>query len=67
MKTFRELREARKPKGKVVYDKKVKGIPTMITKDGGKYTAHVDGDEVDTFRKEKDAKDAIDTLIKELT
>lgn len=67
MKTFRELREAKKPKGDVVYDKKVKGIPTMIVKTSKGYSAHVDGEEIDTFRKEKDARKAIDTLIKELT
>lgn len=67
MKTFKELREAKKPKGDVVYDKKIKGISAVITKHSKGFTAHIDGEEIDTFRNESDAKKAIDTLIKELT
>ena len=67
MKSFKDIREAKKVSGEVVFDKKIKRIPVKITKDKKGFTAYVDGDKLDTFRSEKDAKKGIDTIIKELT
>ena len=66
MKTFSEVRK-QKPQGEVVYDKKINRIPTKILKDGKGFTAYIDGDKLDTFRSENDAKKAITMAIKELT
>ena len=66
MKTFSEVRNT-KPQGEVVYDKKINRIPTKILKDGKGFTTYIDGDKLDTFRSENDAKKAITMAIKELT
>ena len=66
MKTFSELRE-KKIQGEVVYDKKINRISTKVLKDRKGYTAYIDGDKLDTFRSENDAKKAITMAIKELT
>ena len=66
MKTFSELRE-KKTQGEVVYDKKINRISTKVLKDKKGYTAYIDGDKLDTFRSENDAKKAITMAIKELT
>ena len=69
MKTFIELREkTSKPKGELIYDKKVKKLSTQIyqTKDG-RFAAYIDGDRLDhRFRSEKDAKKAIEITLKAL-
>ena len=46
MKTFFSLREAVKPKGKIVFKKKMNRIDVVITKDTGSlpFVAYVDGD-----------------------
>ena len=67
MKSFSDIREQSKPSGKVVYDKKQNRIPVKITKDSKGYTAYIDGDRLDTYKSEKDAKQGIDFAIKELT
>lgn len=67
MKDFKDIREAKKMTGETVFDKKIKRIPVKIVKDAKGFTAYVDGDKLDTFRNEKDAKRGIDTIIKELT
>lgn len=71
MKSYSELREAiSKPKGEVVLNKKFKGIPVKIVKDGkGKtpFTAYVDGDRLDSFKSQSEAEKAAQTVIKELT
>ena len=66
MKTFSEVRN-KKPQGEVVYDKKINRIPTKVLKDNNGFTAYIDGDKLDTFRSENDAKKAITMAIKELT
>ena len=68
MKLFSDIREAKKkPSGQVVFDKKMNRIPVKVMKDSKGYTAYIDGDKLDTFRSEKDAKRAIQMAIKELT
>jgi len=65
MKTFEAFRAP--SKGRIVWKKKYKNIPTEIIKGTVGYTAMIDGDPLDTFRSEKDAKKAIELAIKELT
>lgn len=66
MKLFTEIRKSA-PKGDVVFDKRINRLPVKIMKDSKGYTAYIDGDKLDTFRSEKDAKKGIDFAIKELT
>ena len=63
MKAFSEVR---KMSGEVVFDKKIKRIPVKIMKDKNNFVAYIDGDKLDKFRSERDAKRAIDMAIKEL-
>ena len=68
MKTFKDIREAKKkPSGDVVFDKKMNRVPVKIMKDKKGFTAYIDGDKLDTFRSERDAKKSIQMAIKELT
>ena len=46
---------------------KIKRIKYEIRFDGKLYHAHIDGDYLDKFRKQQDAKKAIQLAIKELT
>ena len=66
MKTFQQIREAKSPKGEVVFDKKIQRVPVKIVKDKKGFTAYVDGDMLDTFRNQKEAQKAAETIIKEL-
>lgn len=66
MKSFTEIRK-KVPTGEVVFDKKIKRMPVKIVKEKGKFTAYIDGDRLDTYRSEQDAKRGIDFAIKELT
>lgn len=66
MKTFQQIREAKAPKGEVVFDKKIQKVPVKIVKDKKGFTAYVDGDMLDTFRNQKEAEKAAETIIKEL-
>lgn len=60
MKSFSQIREfrGRAPKGKQVYDKKIKGIHIMVHKDQGKFVTYVDGDRLDVYRSQKEAEKA---------
>ena len=64
LKTFSAIREAA---GKVVFKGKMKKVPVEIHKTSKGYVAMVDGDELDTYKSEKDAKKGIEVAIKELT
>lgn len=66
MKTFGQLREAVKPQGKVVFDKKIDRIPVKIVKDKKGFTVHIDGDMLDTFKTQAEAEKTAKTVIKEL-
>ena len=63
MKSFKELREN---KGSSVYKKKHGKYPVEIKKEGSKFVAYIDGDKLDAYRSEKDAKKGIEMMIKEL-
>lgn len=69
MKTFFSLRESTKPKGKVVFKKKMNRIDVLITKDTGSlpFVAYIDGDKLDSYKNQRDAEKAIKATIKELT
>ena len=66
MKTFTELRN-KKLTGKVVFDKRIRRVPVKIVKGAKGFTAYVDGDKLDTYRSEREAKRSTETAIKELT
>ena len=63
MKSFAEIREN---KGSTVYKKKHGKYPVEIKKEGNKFVAFIDGDKLDSYRSEKDAKKGIELMIKEL-
>jgi len=70
MKTYKELLgelAGRKPKGEVVFNKKVKRIPVMITKERTGFTVYIDGDRLDSFKSQKEAEKSAMTVVKELT
>jgi len=66
MKTYQQIRETKSPKGEVIFDKKIQKVPVKIVKDKKGFTAYVDGDMLDTFRNQKEAQKAAETIIKEL-
>jgi hypothetical protein len=65
MKRFVELREAKA--GKTVFNKREKGIPVKIVKDSSGYSVYIDGDFLDTYKSEPEAKKSAMAAIKELT
>lgn len=73
MKTYKELLAelaGRKPKGDVVFNKKVKSIPIMITKEPKgnlPFVVYIDGDRLDAFKSQKDAEKSAMKVVKELT
>lgn len=73
MKTYKELLSelaGRKPKGEVVFDKKVKRIPVLITKEPTgnlPFVVYIDGDRLDAFKSQKDAERSAMQVVKELT
>jgi|TARA_Y100000389_G_C17302076_1_gene433482 hypothetical protein len=70
LKTFEQIREAKKPQGKKVHSgtEKVRGkkIPYEVWKGSKGYTAYVDGDMLDTFKSEKDAVKGAQAILKDL-
>jgi hypothetical protein len=66
MKTLSEIRK-QKPSGEEVYSDTKNKMKVKILKDKKGYTAYVDGDRLDTFRSEGDAKRGIEMILKGLT
>lgn len=64
MKTFSNLRQSLSEK--VVYNKKLGRVPTVITKVSKGFELKIDGDKVDTFKSEKDALDTAKQILKDL-
>ena len=60
MKTFFAIREltGRKPEGKKVFDKKMKGIRVMIHKERNGFVAYIDGDRLDVYKSQREAEKA---------
>ena len=68
MKSFAQIREKKASSDEVVDSGRIKRIKYEIRKDKRKlFHAHIDGDYLDKFRSERDAKKAIELAIKELT
>jgi len=71
MKSFKTLLSElkKKPKGEVVFDKKIKRIPVLIVKEKGTlpFVVYIDGDRLDAFKSLKDAEKSAEKVIKELT
>ena len=67
MKTFSQTREATKPKGDVVYNKKIGRVPVKISKDEKGFHLYIDGDMLDTFKSQKEAEKTAQTVVKELS
>ena len=67
MKSFTDIREKISKGDTVVDSGKIKRIKYEIRKDKkNQFLAYIDGDYLDKFRSQKDAKKAIDMAIKEL-
>lgn len=58
MKLFSQLREAKMPPGKHVFDKTVKGVSVMVHFNKGKYITYVDGEALDSYKNQKEAEKA---------
>lgn len=71
MKSYKQILSElkKKPKGDVVFDKKIKRIPVLIVKEKGTlpFVVYIDGDRLDAFKSQKDAEKSATKVIKELT
>lgn len=67
MKTFSQIREAVKPKGKTVFNKKIDRVPVKIVQDSKGFVLYIDGDMLDTFKSQKEAEKTAQTVVKELS
>ena len=67
MKTFFAIREltGRKPEGKKVFDKKMKGIRVIIHKERNGFVAYIDGDRLDVYRSQREAEKAASEFMKQ--
>ena len=67
MKTFLELREltGRRPEGKIVFDKQIKGVKVMIHKERNGFVAYIDGDRLDVYKSQKEAEKAASEFMKQ--
>ena len=67
MKTFFAIREltGRKPEGKKVFDKKMKGIRVMIHKERNGFVAYIDGDRLDVYKSQREAEKATSEFMKQ--
>ena len=59
MKKFSDFRE------QVIFNKKIDRIPVKIQKRSNKFVAYVDGDMLDTYSSEKEARKMAATFIKQ--
>ena len=70
MKTFQNIREARKPQGKKVHSSKAKvrgkNVPVEVYQDRKGFTAYVDGDMLDAFKSKNDAVKGAEAILKDL-
>lgn len=60
MRTFLELRElaGRKPQGRMVFNKNIKGIKVMVHKERNGFVTYIDGDRLDAYKSQKEAEKA---------
>ena len=64
MKTFSSIRQSLSEK--VIYNKKLGKVPTIITKVSKGFELKIDGDKVDIFKTEKDALNTAKQILKDL-
>lgn len=67
MKTFLQIREltGRHPEGKMVFNKKIKGVKVMVHKEKNGFVAYIDGDRLDTYKSQKEAEKASIEFMKQ--
>ena len=67
MKTFSDLREltGRKPEGKIVFNKKMKGVKVVIHKERNGFVTYIDGDRLDLYRSQREAEKAASEFMKQ--
>ena len=67
MKTFLDLREltGRKPEGKIVFNKKMKGVKVVIHKERNGFVTYIDGDRLDWYRSQREAEKAASEFMKQ--
>ena len=67
MKTFVELRElaGRKPSGDIIFNKKINRVPVKITKEMNRFVVYIDGDRLDAYRSQKEAKKMAKEFVKQ--
>ncbi len=67
MKTFLQLRElaGRHPAGKMVFNKKIKGVKVMIHKEKNQFVTYIDGDRLDAYRSQREAEKAATEFMKQ--
>tara|TARA_Y100001935_G_C17042140_1_gene377781 strand:+ start:113 stop:331 length:219 start_codon:yes stop_codon:yes gene_type:complete len=67
MKTFLDLREltGRKPEGKIVFNKKMKGVKVVIHKERNGFVTYIDGDRLDLYRSQREAEKAASEFMKQ--
>lgn len=70
MPTFKEIREKYKPKGKVVFSGKAGGripkVAVSIVKEPKGYCVYIDGDKLDVYKTEAEAKKNLKVTVNEL-
>ena len=67
MKTFSQIREltGRHPQGKMVFNKKIKGVKVMIHKERNGFVTYIDGDRLDVYKTQKEAEKAANEFMKQ--
>lgn len=69
MKTFKQIREAKKYKGETVYSAKTKGsvkVPVVIVKEPKGYCVYIDGDKLDVFKTQSEAMKTLVSTVRAL-
>jgi hypothetical protein len=67
MLTFQDLREKKlksMPAGEHVWNKKIKGVSTMIHKNNGKYVLYIDNEKLDEYPTMARAKMSAEEFVK---
>jgi hypothetical protein len=67
MKTFAELRESKDKatSGKMVFNKKIGGVPVMIHKEANGFIVYIDGDKLDSYKSQKEAEKMAAEFVKQ--
>lgn len=67
MLSYKQLLEklGRKPRGEVVFKKKIDGIPVTISKEKAGFEVHIDGDRLDAYKTQAEAEKMAATFVKQ--